>query len=194
MNRTVGVDAPAAAEVADVDLAIEAHFHIAHAHAGGDGSGAGDGVARAGGFHRDVEQVAARDRATVVSQQKVPSQISRHGVARGISHAGRAARHIRGGRIHPLRLHFIERGEHFLRDPHGFRRVKLLPIERADILVRGLMAHVPARVRAFQRIDHARLVADVARVVEGEKVAQFIKGQLRGIAQAFAEDLKAAAI
>ncbi len=72
--------------------------------------------------------------------------------------------------------------------------MKILPVEEGHVLMRRLMAHVPAGVAALQRIHHAGEVADVARVVEGEKVAVFIEGEFLRIAQTFAKQLETAAV
>ena len=47
--------------------------------------------------------------------------------------------------------------------------------------MRGLVGHVPPRIGIIEHANYARFVPDVARVVEGKKIAAVVESKLLGI-------------
>ena len=52
------------------------------------------------------------------------------------------------------------------------------------------MGHVPPRIGIIEHVNHAGFVPDVARVVEGKKVAMVVESQVLRISQAMGIDLE----
>ena len=86
--------------------------------------------------------------------------------------------HVGNGRIDPLGLILAVGFEHFLLNPNGFRQVKISPVQSIRVMMRGLVGHVPPRIGIIEHVNHAGFVPDVARVVEGKKIAAVVESQV----------------
>ena len=103
---------------------------------------------------------------------------------------GRPVAYVGNRRIDPLRLILAVGFEHFLPNPNGFGHVKISSVQSVRVMMRGLVGHVPPRIGIIEHANYAGFVPDVARVVEGKKVAMVVESQVLRIAQAMGIDLE----
>ena len=112
--------------------------------------------------------------------------------ARVIGQAGRTGADVSGGRDDEGRLGRILELPDLLGHPAGQRT--LLEADRTVEGMHGLVLHLPTGIGAFDDVDHAGGVTLVGIVIDGERVAEVIEGNLLGITQAEVDDFEVRAV
>ena len=72
--------------------------------------------------------------------------------------------------------------------------MKVTPVQVLDILMSGLMRHVPSGIRVLKHIHNSGLVPDVSVIVKSEKIPVIVKCKFLWIPQSPGKDLKIPAI
>ena len=135
LDGAVLIDAPAAAEVADINVPVVAEFDVAGADAFDQLALLDRDVAGPARFGFDEEQVAVVGSTAVVREEKFAAQIFGQGLTGEPGYARGTLRDVRSGRVDPLRLVFGVEVEHFFLHPHGLLGAKGPPIEMGRVVV-----------------------------------------------------------